>query len=151
MLNGTPALNALTEGVIGAAVEVHRCLGPGLPEHAYEEALAYELSQRSIDFVRQPVLPIRYKDRKVGECRLDLLVAHALIVEIKSVEILLKLHEAQLNTYLRLAHQPFGLLINFNVPKLTAGLRRVANRSFASQPSEPSPSSVSEPFTKSAS
>jgi GxxExxY protein len=151
MLNGTPALNTLTEGVIGAAVEVHRCLGPGLPENAYEEALAYELSRRSIDFVRQPVLPIRYKDRKVGECRFDLLVANSLIVEIKAVEILSKLHEAQLNTYLRLANQPFGLLINFNVPKLTTGLRRVANRSFASPPSEPSPPSVSKTPIKNAS
>lgn len=128
MLDGSRSLNDLTEAVIGAAIEVHRNLGPGLPEQAYEAALAQELSARSIPFVRQAVAAVHYKGVQISECRLDLLIHGVLVIELKAVEALTKLHEAQLNTYLRVTGCHLGLLINFNVLRLTLGIRRVANR-----------------------
>ena len=115
----------LTEGIIGAAIEVHQAIGPGLLESAYEECLCKELSLRRIPFERQKPLPLEYKGSKL-ECgyRVDLLVANTVVVEVKSVETLLPIHEAQLLTYLRLGGWKIGLLINFNVPLLKQGIRR---------------------------
>ena len=120
--------NFLTGQVIGACIEVHRCLGPGLLESVYEEALCYELSRRCIRFVRQRSVPIRYKGIALsGAYRLDLLVEDRIIVEIKAVEQLLPIHSVQLLTYLKLTGCAFGLLVNFNVAALKHGIRRIAH------------------------
>ena len=121
-------LNEITEKIIGAAIEVHRHLGPGLLESVYEECLCYELSCAGLPFRRQVELPVAYKGLKL-DCgyRLDLLVADAVIVEIKSNEGLAPIHRAQLTTYLRVANEEVGLIINFNVPVLKDGLKRVVN------------------------
>ncbi len=117
--------NALTERVIGAAIEVRRHLGPGLLESAYEECLCRELTLAGIRFERQLVLPVEYKGARLGAgYRLDLAVEDTIIVEIKSVEALSRIHEAQPITYLRLTGYPLGLLINFNVPILKTGIKR---------------------------
>jgi GxxExxY protein len=117
--------NAVTEAIIGAAIEVHRLLGAGLLESAYERCLRHELTLRGIPFVHQQELPVEYKGLQL-DCgyRLDLVVAGLVVVEIKSVEKLEKIHEAQLLTYLRLGHWQIGLLINFNVPVLKDGIKR---------------------------
>jgi GxxExxY protein len=111
--------------VIGLAVDVHRELGPGLLESAYEECLAYELRQSLTRFVRQEPVPITYKGLQL-ECgyRLDLLIEDRLVVELKSVDELLPTFDAQLLTYMKLASKSVGLLINFNVPVLKMGLKR---------------------------
>ncbi len=121
--------NQITKLVIGFAIEVHRALGPGLLESAYEECLCYELAQGGIRFLRQVALPVRYKGVTL-DCgyRMDLLVDDLVIVEIKAVESLSPIHEAQLLTYLKLAEKSVGLLINFNVPVLKQGLKRIVNR-----------------------
>ncbi len=118
---------ALTEAIIGAAIEVHRELGPGLLESVYEECLCHELRSREIPFVAQVELPIVYKGVEIaGKYRIDLVVANEVVVELKSVESLLSVHEAQLLTYLKLTGKRVGLIINFNVPVLHRGiLRRV--------------------------
>jgi GxxExxY protein len=110
----------LTERVIGAAIEVHRALGPGLLESAYEECLCHELHLRGISFKRQLPLPVEYKGIKL-DCgyRLDLVVEDALILEIKCLEHVLPVHEAQLLTYLKMTGQRVGLILNFNVSVLT--------------------------------
>ena len=115
----------LTEKIIGAAIEVHRTLGPGLLESTYRQCLGYELSRAQIRFQMEVPLPVRYKDVLL-DCgyRIDLLVSGDLIVEIKSVETLLPIHQAQILTYMRLAKIPIGLLINFNVTKLQNGIKR---------------------------
>ena len=120
--------NALTERIIGAAIEVHRHLGPGLLESAYEECLCYELSRMGIAFKRQVPLPIRYKEILL-DCghKMDLLVADSVIVEIKAIESLMPVHTAQILTYLKSSGCAIGLLINFNVPVLTKGLKRIVN------------------------
>jgi GxxExxY protein len=117
--------NEITERVIGAAIEVHRALGPGLLESAYEECLAHELTLRAVTFERQRALPVQYKGVAL-DCgyRLDLLVENAVVVEIKAVSEIEPVHEAQLLTYLRLGGWQVGLLINFNVPVLKNGIRR---------------------------
>ncbi|HKP53306.1 MAG TPA: GxxExxY protein [Chloroflexia bacterium] len=115
----------LAHAVIGAAIEVHRILGPGLAEVVYEEALCIELTVRGIPFARQPVITMSYKGRSVGESRLDLLVGNMLVVELKSVEALLPVHKAQLVAYLKITNNKLGLLINFNVPYLKEGLKRI--------------------------
>ena len=122
-MSGT--INELTRAIIGAAMEVHRRLGPGLLESAYQQCLRQELSLRSIPYERELPLPLEYKGIRC-ECgyRLDLLIAGAIVVEIKSVEELAPIHEAQLLTYLRLGGWKVGLLINFNVPILKEGIRR---------------------------
>lgn len=121
-------LNDLTEGIIGAAIEVHRVLGPGLLEAAYEGALSHELTLRRLPFERQTLVPVTYKGVHLdSNLRLDLLVASSVVVEVKAVESLLSIHEAQLLTYLRLGGWKLGLLINFNVPLLRKGLRRIVN------------------------
>lgn len=111
--------------IIGAAITVHRELGPGLLESAYEACLAYELSRRGLNFERQKELPIRYGNVFV-DCgyRIDLLVENSIIVELKSVEKLLPIHEAQILSYLKLSGHKIGLLINFNVEILKAGIKR---------------------------
>ena len=135
MLDGPEHLNALSEAVIGACIEVHTILGPGLPESAYEEALAVELAHRGVAFERQALRMVHYKNRKVGEVRLDLVVDGKLVIELKSVETLSKLHESQVTTYLRVTGLHLGLLINFNVTRLTQGVRRVVNKLSSSAPS----------------
>jgi GxxExxY protein len=121
-------IDDLTGTVIGAAIEVHKTLGPGLLESAYEECLCIELGARKISFERQKELPVEYKDVKL-DCgyRIDVLVANRLILELKACESLQPIHEAQLLTYLRLTGIKIGLLINFNVPVLKEGIRRLAN------------------------
>jgi GxxExxY protein len=115
----------LSRSVIGCAIEVHRTLGPGLLEPTYRQCLAYELSHAQISFQMEMPLPVRYKDVLL-DCayRIDLLVGGDLIVEVKSVETLLPIHQAQILTYMRLAKVPIGLLINFNVTKLQSGVKR---------------------------
>lgn len=124
----TLSFNELTERVIGACIEIHRSLGPGLLESAYEECLCYELSRAGIKFERQKPLPVQYKEVNL-ECgyRLDLVVEQKLIVELKAVDEIAPIHEAQLLTYLKLSRLTLGLLINFNVPVLKAGIKRIAN------------------------
>lgn len=119
-------LNELSHRVIGLCLEVHRELGPGLLESAYEEALAYELLQAGIRFERQRGMPLVYKGAKL-ECgyRLDLVIEGDLVLELKAVTELLPVHQAQLLTYLKLEQRSLGLLINFNVPVLKSGIRRV--------------------------
>jgi GxxExxY protein len=119
------SINNLTETVIGAAIEVHKELGPGLLESTYENCLCYELSQRNIDFQRQVNLPVAYKNIKL-DCGyvIDILVENMLILELKSVENLHPIHEAQLLTYLKLSNLHYGLLINFNVELLKNGIKR---------------------------
>lgn len=121
--------NEITEIIIGAAIEVHRHLGPGLLESTYETCTAYEIGQRSgLDVVRQKTLPVRYKTLDLEDAyRIDLLVANRIIVEVKAVERVLPVHEAQLLTYLRLTRLHLGLLINFNVPVLKSGIKRIIN------------------------
>lgn len=118
-------LNKPTEQVIGAAIEVHRAVGSGLLESAYEECLCQELDLRQIPFERQLPLSVEYKGARL-DCgyRLDLLVAKAVVVEIKAVSVLEQIHEAQLLTYLKLGGWKLGLLINFNVPLLKDGIKR---------------------------
>jgi len=119
----------LTHEIIGAAIEVHRMLGPGLLESTYEECLARELGLRSLPFERQKPLPLVYKDVKL-ECgyRIDLLVDGRIVVELKAVDALAPIHDAIVLTYLRLSGCKIGLLINFNVVVLKDGLRRLVNK-----------------------
>jgi GxxExxY protein len=115
----------LSGDVIGCAIEVHRILGPGLLESTYRQCLACELSHSGITFQMEMPLPVRYKEILL-DCgyRIDLLVGEELILEIKSVETLLPIHQAQILTYMRLANISVGLLINFNVTKLQNGIKR---------------------------
>ena len=118
-------LNRVTERVIGAAIEVHRELGPGLLESTYEAALFYELGLQGLSAVRQVSLPIRYKDLEILEAyRLDLVVENAVVIEVKNVETLLPIHSAQLLTYLKMSKKHLGLLINFNSVRLVDGIKR---------------------------
>ena len=121
-------LNGITHGIIAAAIEVHRQLGPGLLESAYRECVCYELSQMGLAFTREVQLPLSYKGLKL-DCsyRIDLLVEDEVVVELKSVEQTLPVHSAQLLTYLKAANKQVGLLINFNVPVLKEGIRRIVN------------------------
>ena len=117
----------LTEKIIGCAIEVHRHLGPGLLESAYEECLCHELEQQGLRFRRQVPLPVEYKGIRL-ECgyRIDIVVEDLVLLELKTVEILHPVHEAQLLTYLKLSGIRVGLLINFHVPVLKDGIRRRA-------------------------
>jgi len=121
-------VNGLTEKIIGAAIEVHKLLGPGLLESAYEECLAHELSFANISFERQVPLPVIYKSLKL-DCgyRIDFLVEKTVVLELKAVEGIQPIHEAQLLTYLKLGGWPIGLLINFNVPVLRKGIKRMVH------------------------
>lgn len=119
---------ALSHQVIGAAIEVHRLIGPGLLESVYEVALCKELSLRGVGVERQVRVPVSYKGQELNcDVRLDLLVERKVIVEVKTVEKVIPLHRAQLLTYLRLRDLWLGLLINFNVEVLREGVRRVLN------------------------
>jgi GxxExxY protein len=120
--------NELTEAIIGAAIEVHRTLGAGLLEVVYEECLAVELGLRGLKFERQMPVSIMYKGHEVAaNLKIDFLVEDRVVVELKAVETLLPVHEAQLLTYLRLTDKRVGLLINFNVPVLRRGIKRMVN------------------------
>lgn len=121
-------INSISERVIGGTIEVHRAFGPGLMESAYEECLCRELTLRGLTFRRQVEVPLEYKGIKLA-CgyRLDLLVEESVILELKTVEKILPVHEAQLLTYLRLTELRLGLIVNFNVPVLRQGIRRMAN------------------------
>jgi GxxExxY protein len=127
-----PALsleNALTDRIIGAAIEVHRHLGPGLLESAYEECLCYELSVMGLKFQRQVHLPVKYEEVLL-DCayKMDVIVEDTVILELKTVDDLLPIQKAQLLTYLKAADKRVGLLINFNVSILKNGLRRMVNQ-----------------------
>jgi GxxExxY protein len=121
-------LNALSESIIGSAIAVHRELGPGLLESTYESCLEYELRDRGFAIDRQRALPVRYRGVLV-DCgyRVDLLVDELVILELKAVERLEKIHEAQLHTYLRLTGLNLGLLMNFNVIRMVDGIKRLVH------------------------
>ena len=123
-LSGTEALNALTERIIGCAIEVHRQLGPGLLEGTYESALCIELNSAGLRHVRQPVFPVIYKGQIIGEYRLDLIVENLVVIEIKSVERFDPIFEAQVLTYLKVTGKRCGLLMNFNSRLLRDGIKR---------------------------
>jgi GxxExxY protein len=119
-------INGLTEAIIGAAIEVHRTLGPGLLESAYETCLGYELTLRGVPFERQVALPVAYKGVQLDAgYRLDLLVANAVVVELKAVSELLPIHEAQVLSYLRIGGWKVGLLLNFHSPTMKKGTKRI--------------------------
>ena len=121
-------INELSSKIISAAIEVHKALGPGLLESAYEECLCYEFRLRDFGFERQKPLPIIYKGNKL-DCgyRLDIVVENAIILELKSCEKIERIHMAQLLTYLKLSGLKLGLLLNFNVPLMREGIMRVVN------------------------
>lgn len=121
-------LNRVSNVVIGAAIEVHRALGPGLLESAYGECLAWELEQQGLSVQKQVSIPIRYKSLHIENgYRADLIVDNELIVELKSVETLQPIHTAQLLTYLKLMELHLGLLLNFKVDAMRSGIKRVVN------------------------
>ena len=117
--------NVLTDKVIGAAIEVHRHLGPGFLESIYEEALCVEFKIQNIAFERQVPICLNYKNYPIGEGRLDLLIDKRLVVELKTVDELIPVHTAQVLSYLKATKLPLGLLINFNVSVLREGVRRI--------------------------
>ncbi|MDH5711038.1 MAG: GxxExxY protein [Gammaproteobacteria bacterium] len=118
-------VNDVTEIIIGSAIDVHKVLGPGLLESAYEECLCYELNLQGIEVRRQVSLPVIYKEVSLDAgYRLDLMVENKVIVELKTVDKLMPIHDAQLLTYMKLINCSVGLLINFNVPVLKQGIRR---------------------------
>ena len=119
-------INLLTRDIIGAAIEVHKFLGPGLLESTYEECLCHELYSRQINFERQLPIPVVYKNIRL-DCgyRLDLLVERAIVIEVKAVDQLMPIHKAQLLSYLKLGGWRTGLIINFNVNLLKSGIRRL--------------------------
>ena len=124
-LGPDPELDALARQVIGAAIEVHRKLGPGLDEALYEAALCVEFRLQNIPFARAVVVDVYYKGEKIGYKRLDFIVTGKLIVELKSVETLTALHKAQVLTYLKITGLKLGLLINFNTILLKDGIKRI--------------------------
>ncbi len=130
----------LTESVIGAAIEVHRQLGPGVLESAYEECLAIELTQRGFTVERQVILPLTYKGHVIEEAyRIDMIVNSKLVLELKAVDKILPVHETQLTSYLRLSGHTLGLLINFHAPVLYKDIRRRVNK-YVPPPSALNPS-----------
>ena len=124
-------MNRITENIIGAGIQVHRALGPGLLESAYEACLAFELAKRGLKVAQQKPLPLVYEQVKL-ECgyRIDLLVEESVIVEIKSVDAVAPIHEAQIMSYFKLSGCKVGLLINFNVTVLKDGIHRFVNGTF---------------------
>jgi len=121
-------INNLSSTIIGAAIEVHKTLGPGLLESAYEECLCHELSLQGVSFERQKTLSVEYKGKKL-DCgyRLDIIVENTIILELKSCEKIEPIHKAQLLTYLKLSGLHLGLLLNFNVPVMRDGIIRIVN------------------------
>jgi len=122
-------INKLSSKIIGAAIEVHKTLGPGLLESAYEECLCFELDIRGLLFERQKPLPVTYKEQKL-DCgyRLDIVVENVIIVELKSCEKIDPIHKAQLLTYLKLSGLNLGLILNFNVAVMRDGIIRIVNK-----------------------
>ena len=118
-------VDRLAHSVIGAAISVHRALGPGFIEGVYEEALCVEMNLLGLPYQRQFKIMVKYKNHPVGEGKLDLLVANILPVELKAVEALAPIHHAQLLSYLKMTGFQLGLLINFNVPVLKQGIKRI--------------------------
>lgn len=135
-------INEVSQAIIGAAIEVHRMLGPGLLESAYEECLSHEFSLRQIPFERQKPLLVDYKGVRL-DCgyRLDFLVAGIVVVEVKAVEALLPIHQAQVLSYMKLGGWKLGLLINFHVPLLREGIKRLVLGLEEARKSVPTPSS----------
>ena len=126
--NNLESLNSLTERIIGCAIEVHKGIGPGLLESAYEECLCFELSQAGLAFERQVPLPVAYKGVNL-DCgyRLDLIVEGQIILEIKAVDRIIPIHEAQLLSYLRMLDKRVGLILNFHSAVLKNGIKRIVN------------------------
>lgn len=121
-------LDEISKEILDASIEVHKQLGPGLLESVYEICLFKELRDRNLFVQRQVMLPVKYKNEPLElDFRLDLLVAEEIIIELKAVDVVLPVHEAQLITYLKLADKRLGFLINFNVPKLVDGFKRRVN------------------------
>jgi len=118
-------INQITEKIIGCAIDVHKHLGPGLLESAYEEGLAYELVAAGLTIIRQKPVPVVYKEIKL-DCgyRIDILVENTVVIELKTVETFSPVHEAQILTYMKFAQKSIGLLINFNVTLLKNGIKR---------------------------
>ena len=121
----TDELDFIAKRTIGAAIEVHKQLGPGYLENIYEEALAIELDSRDIKYQRQHEINIQYKNNNIGNGRLDLLIENKLVVELKTVDSLLPIHKAQVIYYLKATNLQLGLLINFNTPLLKQGIKRI--------------------------
>lgn len=121
-------LNGFTERIIGCAIEVHKGIGPGLLESAYEECLCYELSQNGLAFERQVALPVIYKSVNL-DCgyRLDIIVENEIIIEVKAVERIVSIHEAQLLSYLKMLDKRLGLILNFHSSVMKHGIKRIAN------------------------
>lgn len=139
MIEPGPIQKALTQEIIGAAIEVHKHLGPGLLESVYETCLAQELTERGMAIEREALLPVVYKGKRLNaELRMDLVIDRQVVVEIKSVIEIHPIHEAQLLTYMRLARVPIGLLINFNTALLHDGVKRRVLSEFLTQDSSPS-------------
>ncbi len=121
-------MKGLTGEIIGAAIDIHRILGPGLLESAYEECMVFELSERGFTIRRRLELPVRYRGKKLDAgYRIDLLINEEVIVELKSIQRIEPIHQAPLLTYLKLADKRFGLLLNFNVPVMKQGIGRLIN------------------------
>ncbi len=121
-------LNSITQEIIGAAIDVHKNLGPGLLESVYQHCLSLEFKKRNLMFYSQAVVPIHYLNQRLNKnFVLDFLVENEVIVELKAVENIIPIHEAQLLTYLKLSDKRLGLLINFNVTQLTKGIKRLVN------------------------
>lgn len=118
-------LNTVTQDIIGCAIEVHKNLGPGLLESIYEKALCYEFKTNNIEYKNQHVVPIVYKGVSLGEHRIDILVEDKIVVELKAVDRIDPVFTAQVLSYLRLTQKRLGLLINFNVPVLRNGIKRI--------------------------
>ena len=119
-------IDKLSNRIIGLALEVHRNLGPGLLESAYQQCLAYEFNKNSIDFVSEHPIPVKYKEININcSYRADFIVEQCIILELKAVEKILPIHEAQLITYLKIADIKLGLILNFNVKYLKQGIKRI--------------------------
>jgi len=126
---GEERLNAISLAIVQSAIEVHRALGPGLLESIYRSCLCYEIRERGLAVLTEQTIPVRYKNLVLnGAYRLDLIVEGAVVVELKSIETVLPVHYAQLLSYLRLADKRLGLFINFNVPVLARGIKRLVNK-----------------------
>ena len=128
MADDRETLNGISERIIEGAIEIHSALGPGLLESAYKACMIYELRERGFSVASELLVPICYKGLKLeGAYRIDLLVNQEVIIEVKSVEVVLPVHHAQLLSYLKLMNKRLGLLINFNVPRVVQGVKRIVN------------------------
>lgn len=128
MKKSADELNQISNSIIGAAIEVHRHLGPGLLESAYRQCLAWELQQQNLVVEQEILVPIKYKQLEVENgYRIDLLVEHEVVIELKSVDVLLPIHSAQLLTYLKVTGHRLGLLLNFKVDVMRNGVKRIVN------------------------